>query len=52
VLRWLEDVTSREALMTTFDALHKELRCNASQQATQAIIELVSRHDGKNEALS
>ena len=39
VLRWLEDVAAREALTTAFDALHGELRRDASQQAAKAIIE-------------
>lgn len=39
VLRWLEDAAAREALTTAFDALHGELRRDASQQAAKAIIE-------------
>ena len=39
VLRWLEDAAACEALTTAFDALHGELRRDASQQAAKAIIE-------------
>lgn len=41
VLRWLDDAEAREALVAEFDALHVQLRRNASQQAAAAIAELL-----------
>jgi len=45
VLRLLEDAASRQALTMVFDALHDELRRDASQQAAQAIIEWMGGHE-------
>jgi lipid-A-disaccharide synthase len=41
VLHWLDDAEAREALVAKFDALHVQLRRNASQQAAAAIAELL-----------
>jgi lipid-A-disaccharide synthase len=41
VLHWLDDGEAREALVAEFDALHVQLRRNASQQAAAAIAELL-----------
>ncbi len=41
VLRWLDEPLARERLTTEFDALHRELRRDASRQAAEAIVELL-----------
>ena len=43
VLRWLDDSSVREKLVAEFDALHIQLRRDASQQAAEAIAELLSQ---------
>lgn len=43
VLHWLEDAAACNAVTAEFDALHTELRRNASHQAATAIIELIQR---------
>ncbi len=42
VLRWLENTTAYEQLVTEFSALHTQLRRDASAQAADAILELLS----------
>lgn len=41
VLRWLDEPLARERLTAEFDALHRELRCDASRQAADAVVELL-----------
>ena len=41
ILRWLEEPLAREHLTAEFDALHHELRRDASRQAAGAIVELL-----------
>ncbi|MFO1372676.1 MAG: lipid-A-disaccharide synthase [Candidatus Competibacteraceae bacterium] len=43
VLRWLDDLTASERLRVEFAALHVQLRRNASQQAAEAIAELLGQ---------
>ena len=43
VLRWLDDATAREELVTEFDVLHSRLRRDASQRAAEAITALLNR---------
>lgn len=43
VLRWLDNATAREELVTEFDVLHSRLRRDASQQAADAIAALLDR---------
>lgn len=43
VLRWLDDVVARSELMVEFEALHTQLRCDASRQAAAAVAELLGR---------
>lgn len=43
VLRWLDEATVRAGLVAEFDALHAELRRDASQRAAEAIAELLDR---------
>ncbi len=46
VLRWLDEAPARARLVAAFDALHAELRRDASRQAAEAIAELVNRKPG------
>ena len=41
ILRWLDEPLARERLTAEFDALHRELRRDASRQAADAIVELL-----------
>ncbi len=41
ILRWLDQPLACEQLTAEFDALHRELRCDASRQAADAIVELL-----------
>ncbi|MGV8941694.1 MAG: lipid-A-disaccharide synthase [Lysobacter sp.] len=41
-LRWLHDETASKALQPLFLALHRQLKCDASTQAAQAVVDLVS----------
>ena len=41
ILRWLDEPLARERLTMEFDALHHELRRDASRQAADAIVELL-----------
>jgi lipid-A-disaccharide synthase len=41
VLRWLDQPLARERLTAEFDALHRDLRRDASRQAADAIVELL-----------
>ena len=41
VLRWLDEPLARDRLTAEFDALHRELRRDASRQAAEAIVELL-----------
>jgi lipid-A-disaccharide synthase len=41
VLRWLDQPLARERLTAEFDALHRDLRRDASRQAAEAIVELL-----------
>ena len=41
VLRWLDQPLARERLAAEFDALHRELRRDASRQAADAVVELL-----------
>ncbi|QQS55544.1 MAG: lipid-A-disaccharide synthase [Candidatus Competibacteraceae bacterium] len=43
VLRWLDDATARTELVTEFDALHAQLRCDASRRAAAAVAELLEQ---------
>ena len=43
VLRWLDDAVARSELMVEFEALHAQLRCDASRQAAAAVAELLER---------
>ena len=42
-LAWLDDPARCEALRLRFDALHRELRCNTAQAATDAIETVLAR---------
>lgn len=42
-LAWLDDPARCEALRLRFDALHRELRCNTAQAATDAIQTVLAR---------
>ena len=46
MLRWLDEAPARARLVAAFDALHAELRRDASRQAAEAIAELVNRKPG------
>jgi lipid-A-disaccharide synthase len=46
VLRWLDQPLARERLAAEFDALHRELRRDASRQAAEAIMELLRPQSG------
>ncbi|MCB1826282.1 MAG: lipid-A-disaccharide synthase [Candidatus Competibacteraceae bacterium] len=41
VLRWLDDAVAQAGLMVEFDALHTQLRCDASRRAAAAVAELL-----------
>nr|WP_113865530.1 lipid-A-disaccharide synthase [Brenneria salicis]NMN92512.1 lipid-A-disaccharide synthase [Brenneria salicis ATCC 15712 = DSM 30166]RBP64529.1 lipid-A-disaccharide synthase [Brenneria salicis ATCC 15712 = DSM 30166]RLM31314.1 lipid-A-disaccharide synthase [Brenneria salicis ATCC 15712 = DSM 30166] len=41
LLPWLTDAAKTAELQTTFLALHQQIRCNADEQAAQAVLELV-----------
>ncbi len=41
ILRWLDEPLARARLTVEFDALHRELRRDASRQAAEAIVELL-----------
>ena len=41
ILRWLDEPLVRERLTAEFDALHRELRRDASRQAAEAIVDLL-----------
>jgi len=41
ILRWLDEPLARERLTAEFDALHRELRRDASRQAAEAIVKLL-----------
>ncbi|MFC3394622.1 lipid-A-disaccharide synthase [Brenneria rubrifaciens] len=41
LLPWLTDAGKTAELQTTFLALHRQIRCNADEQAAQAVLELV-----------
>ncbi|PWC14952.1 lipid-A-disaccharide synthase [Brenneria roseae subsp. americana] len=41
LLPWLTDADKTAELQTTFLALHQQIRCNADEQAAQAVLELV-----------
>jgi hypothetical protein len=41
ILRWLDEPLARARLTAEFDALHHELRRDASRQAAEAIVELL-----------
>jgi lipid-A-disaccharide synthase len=43
VLRWLDDAVARSELMVEFEALHAQLRCDASRQAAAAVAELLEQ---------
>lgn len=43
VLCWLDDATARTELVTEFDALHAQLRCDASRRAAAAVAELLEQ---------
>ncbi len=43
VLRWLDDAAARAELVVEFDALHGQLRCDASRQAAAAVAELLGQ---------
>lgn len=45
-LHWLRDPGAAEALQPRFLALHQSLRCGASAQAADAVVELLSQADG------
>lgn len=47
VLRWLDDSAARTALVAEFDAMHVQLRRDASEQAATAIVELLGRARNK-----
>jgi lipid A disaccharide synthetase len=40
-LRWLDQPLARDRLTAEFDALHRDLRREASRQAAEAIVELL-----------
>ncbi|MDS4029605.1 MAG: lipid-A-disaccharide synthase [Candidatus Contendobacter sp.] len=46
VLRWLDQPLARNRLTAEFDALHRELRRDASRQAAEAIMELLRPQSG------
>lgn len=41
LLPWLADESKTAALQATFMELHQQIRCNADEQAAQAVLELV-----------
>ena len=43
VLRWLDDAVAWSELMVEFEALHAQLRCDASRQAAAAVTELLGQ---------
>ena len=43
VLAWLDDPERRDALRVKFEALHRELRCDTGQRATDAIEAILAR---------
>ena len=43
VLCWLDDAVARSELMVEFEALHAQLRCDASRQAAAAVAELLEQ---------
>jgi lipid-A-disaccharide synthase len=46
VLHWLRDATAAQALQPRFLDLHRQLRCDASAQAAEAVVDLVHSRDG------
>jgi lipid-A-disaccharide synthase len=46
VLHWLRDPTAAQALQPRFLDLHRQLRCDASAQAAEAIVDLVKSPHG------
>ena len=43
VLKWLEDEPARDTLNRRFREIHSDLRCDASQQAADAVSGLLER---------